>query len=89
MEETTDHIEKVTIPLEEYRELIANKALSRFVISAAEKDARSATDECQAMKSEISELKEQNESLKARLYTVLEENRELKAAGAGEEYEPI
>ena len=89
MEETTDHIEKVTIPLEEYRELIANKALSRFVISAAEKDARSATDECQAMKSEISELKEENENLKARLYTVLEENRELKAAGAGEEYEPI
>ena len=82
-------MEEITIPLSEYRELIANKALSKFVISAAEKDARSATDECQAMKSEISELKEENERLKARLYTVLEENRELKAAGAGEEYEPI
>ncbi len=82
-------MEEITIPLSEYRELIANKALSKFMISAAEKNAATASTECQIMKHENGLLKEQNESLKARLYTVLEENRELKAAGAGEEYEPI
>ncbi len=82
-------MEEITIPLSEYRELISNKALSKFMISAAEKNAAEATTECQIMKHENGLLKEQNESLKARLYTVLEENRELKAAGAGEEYEPI
>ena len=59
------------------------------MISAAEKDAAEASTECRIMKHENGLLKEQNESLKARLYTVLEENRELKAAGAGVEYEPI
>lgn len=82
-------MEEITIPLDEYRELIANKALSKFVISAAEREAKEASTECRIMKHENGLLKEQNESLKARLYTVLEENRELKAAGAGEEYEPI
>ena len=82
-------MEEITIPLSEYRELIANKALSKFMISAADKFLAEATTECQIMKHENGLLKEQNESLKARLYTVLEENRELKAAGAGEEYEPI
>lgn len=82
-------MEEITIPLSEYRELISNKALSKFMIRAAEKEAAKASTECQIMKHENGLLKEQNESLKARLYTVLEENRELKAAGAGEEYEPI
>lgn len=82
-------MEEITIPLNEYRELIANKALSKFIISAAEKEAAEASTECQIIKSENSLLKEQNESLKARLYTLLEENIELKKAGAGEEYEPI
>lgn len=82
-------MEEITIPLDEYRELIANKALSKFVISAAEKEAKEASAECQIMKSEIGRLKKENENIKARLYGLLEENLELKAAGAGEEYEPI
>ena len=81
-------MEEITIPLNEYRELIANKALSKFIISAAEKEARDASEECKALKAEIEQLKETNESLKARMYTLLEENIELKKAGAGE-YEPI
>ena len=82
-------MEEITIPLDEYRELIANKALSKFVISAAEREAKEASTECQSMKFEIGRLKKENENLKARLYGLLEENLELKAAGAGEEYEPI
>lgn len=81
--------ETITVPIDEYRELIATKALSKFVISAAEKEAKDATNQCQNLKIKVARLEEENETLKARLYSLLEENIELKKAGAGEEYEPI